>query len=666
MMPAAAAMAPAAAVYMPSFLETSSEVTPTSHSDPSSRSSVSTEGGSARGARSPTAWLYRNRPRGHPTSPVLGRSRGYAHGHSSPSPPLTETTRRHTLPAETNGHHPAHSDSAAHTQPTTSGRHVSVFALSSENNNLLSGAPAFWRRSPPATAYTAGRGRIAGCGCPNANRDGAARVVRVPGDNDCGCGGAVRDANVNNANVNANANMNANAAATSARARSGGVRFRTMTSDFGAGGVLIGPHSSNLMASDLNRPILVVDGDSATDSATDFVAITDPDADTSFSGAAADTSTGPGAGAYRDTVDSVLVTPPPAAPVTDRGGQPRLDWRGRPLLPPSAETTRAGTGAGREARSDRDGSGRHRHRGSTSDYSVRPGFLTHAAVAGDPAPLPYCPCPSGTGARNEIGLTRDGRCRCVGWEPSYTLKVTPTLPPPKPLSTNPRVAPIRRDASSSNESARRRSRSTEGDSANARSPRRSRPSVRAIKEESPLERPGEKLIFNEEFSSPQLDMSIWEHEITAGGGGNYEFQYYTNNRTNSYIRDGVLYIKPTLTGDTIGMDKMDPSSGYIMDLGGNTPATECTGASFYGCVRVSGAGGNIVNPVQSARLRTAKAFSMKYGRLEVRAQMPKGDWLWPAIWLMPRWEQYGSWPASGEIDVVESKGNAPSYPGTLP
>ena len=38
--------------------------------------------------------------------------------------------------------------------------------------------------------------------------------------------------------------------------------------------------------------------------------------------------------------------------------------------------------------------------------------------------------------------------------------------------------------------------------------------------------------------------------------------------------------------------------------------------------------------------------------------MPLGDWLWPAIWMLPAQHIYGQWPASGEIDIVESRGNA--------
>lgn len=51
------------------------------------------------------------------------------------------------------------------------------------------------------------------------------------------------------------------------------------------------------------------------------------------------------------------------------------------------------------------------------------------------------------------------------------------------------------------------------------------------------------------------------------------------------------------------------------------------------------------------------SMSFKYGRLEVRAKLPTGDWLWPAIWLMPRDNVYGNWPLSGEIDLVEAHGN---------
>ncbi|KAJ8312733.1 hypothetical protein KUTeg_010106 [Tegillarca granosa] len=80
----------------------------------------------------------------------------------------------------------------------------------------------------------------------------------------------------------------------------------------------------------------------------------------------------------------------------------------------------------------------------------------------------------------------------------------------------------------------------------------------------------------------------------------------------------------------------------------------CTGNAFYGCSR-HGSSSNILNPVQSARIRSSRGFNFKYGKLEVEAKMPKGDWLWPAIWMLPKWYGYGNWPASGEIDIVESR-----------
>ena len=79
-------------------------------------------------------------------------------------------------------------------------------------------------------------------------------------------------------------------------------------------------------------------------------------------------------------------------------------------------------------------------------------------------------------------------------------------------------------------------------------------------------------------------------------------------------------------------------------------------ASFYGCER-QGDGTNILNPISSARLRTSNSFAFTYGKVEARAKLPRGDWLWPAIWMLPLKQEYGLWPTSGEIDIMESRGN---------
>uniref|UniRef100_A0A6P7GWK3 Beta-1,3-glucan-binding protein-like n=1 Tax=Diabrotica virgifera virgifera TaxID=50390 RepID=A0A6P7GWK3_DIAVI len=71
-----------------------------------------------------------------------------------------------------------------------------------------------------------------------------------------------------------------------------------------------------------------------------------------------------------------------------------------------------------------------------------------------------------------------------------------------------------------------------------------------------------KIIFEDNFD--ELDLNKWNHEQTLGGGGNWEFQWYTNDRNNSYVKDGELHIRPTLLADQYGNDFL--YSGTI-DLG---------------------------------------------------------------------------------------------------
>lgn len=163
------------------------------------------------------------------------------------------------------------------------------------------------------------------------------------------------------------------------------------------------------------------------------------------------------------------------------------------------------------------------------------------------------------------------------------------------------------------------------------------------------------LIFEDNFND--FDLSTWHHEVSSVPGGNKEFQVYVNNRSNSFVRDGSLYLKPTLTQDTFGEEFL--KSG-ILDL---WPDGCTSHRENLGCYR-KGTDEDIINPITSARINTKKSFSFKYGRLSARVKLPKGDWLWPAIWLMPRDDAYGDWPASGEIDVVEARGNENLHDGT--
>lgn len=114
----------------------------------------------------------------------------------------------------------------------------------------------------------------------------------------------------------------------------------------------------------------------------------------------------------------------------------------------------------------------------------------------------------------------------------------------------------------------------------------------------------EKLVFEDNFD--KLNFDVWEHEQTLGGGGNWEFQWYVNNRTNSFVKDSVLYIKPTFTEDCIGTQTLNSGS---VNIWGGAPADLCTSNAFYGCERNAAASGNVINPIRSARLRTANTFS---------------------------------------------------------
>ncbi len=59
----------------------------------------------------------------------------------------------------------------------------------------------------------------------------------------------------------------------------------------------------------------------------------------------------------------------------------------------------------------------------------------------------------------------------------------------------------------------------------------------------------------------------------------------------------------------------------------------------------------------SAKMTTQYKGDWTYGRMEIRAKLPYGQGLWPAIWLMPTDSVYGGWPNSGEIDIMENLGN---------
>ncbi|KAJ3560837.1 hypothetical protein NP233_g10574 [Leucocoprinus birnbaumii] len=212
-------------------------------------------------------------------------------------------------------------------------------------------------------------------------------------------------------------------------------------------------------------------------------------------------------------------------------------------------------------------------------------------------------------------------------------------------------------------------------------------------------------VLDEEFDSADGifgENGKFFREVDMSGFGNGEFEMTTASENNSYVRNGRLYITPTLTSDVIGEAAIVNGSifnitdctfnvtqglGYTASIpqfsSNSTIATDQAfdAADYYrACSAVSNStSGQVINPIQSARISTRKTASIKYGRVEVKAKIPKGDWLWPAIWMLPVDNKYGAWPVSGgfintlskapvlrdlycEIDIMEARGNGIEYP----
>ncbi|MCJ1356157.1 MAG: hypothetical protein MMC33_006151 [Icmadophila ericetorum] len=160
-------------------------------------------------------------------------------------------------------------------------------------------------------------------------------------------------------------------------------------------------------------------------------------------------------------------------------------------------------------------------------------------------------------------------------------------------------------------------------------------------------------VLDEDWSEG-FNTKVWTKEAEVGGFGNGEFEETTVTDENVFIQDGKLIIKPTL------QDASLVETNNILDL---TTQGICTSTVFSDCVAATNVtNGTIINPVKSGRINTKNGATIKYGRVEVTASLPAGDWLWPAIWMLPVDNVYGPWPASGEIDIVESRGNNYTYP----
>ncbi|KIW19870.1 hypothetical protein PV08_00445 [Exophiala spinifera] len=161
------------------------------------------------------------------------------------------------------------------------------------------------------------------------------------------------------------------------------------------------------------------------------------------------------------------------------------------------------------------------------------------------------------------------------------------------------------------------------------------------------------MIYQDDFSAGTLDTDIWTKDVEVGGFGNGQFEETTGTDENVFVKDGVLHIQPTLQDINL------LTHNSVLNL---TRLGTCTSDLWSNCVAVTNTtNGTIINPVKSGRITTKKGANIKFGRIEVVAKMPQGDWLWPAIWMLPTDSKYGVWPQSGEIDIAESRGNNHTY-----
>ena len=130
------------------------------------------------------------------------------------------------------------------------------------------------------------------------------------------------------------------------------------------------------------------------------------------------------------------------------------------------------------------------------------------------------------------------------------------------------------------------------------------------------------IVWEDDFNTDGApDPSKWAYDLGTTdifgnvGWGNQEAQSYTNNSENVIVENGSLKI-------TAKKDGSDYTSG---------------------------------------RIKTQGLYNFTYGRVEVRAKLPSAQGTWPAIWMLGSNHPTAGWPFSGEIDIMEQRGNDKSY-----
>jgi beta-glucanase (GH16 family) len=134
---------------------------------------------------------------------------------------------------------------------------------------------------------------------------------------------------------------------------------------------------------------------------------------------------------------------------------------------------------------------------------------------------------------------------------------------------------------------------------------------------------GYQMIWSDEFNTAGSPSELkWSYDVGDGcpkncGWGNNELQFYTQAKTkNARVENGNLIIEAHK--EKINTKEYTSSKVISKNLG-----------------------------------------DWKYAKIEVRAKLPSGKGIWPAIWMLPTTLEYGDWPSSGEIDIMEFVGYMP-------
>jgi len=134
---------------------------------------------------------------------------------------------------------------------------------------------------------------------------------------------------------------------------------------------------------------------------------------------------------------------------------------------------------------------------------------------------------------------------------------------------------------------------------------------------TPIAYSGYNLVWSDEFNGSSLNTQDWNYETGGSGWGNHELENYTSRLQNVFVSSGNLVI-------------------------------EARKEDYNG------------NEYTSARINTMSKKEFKFGRIDIRAKLPVGKGLWPALWMLGSDISQAGWPACGETDIMELIGTYPN------